>query len=232
MRVIVCMPTTSNNGVCFGGQFWKLITKGWLTQDLYSNWGLVHWLPCPALSTSVRYMVNFSDWFLWHKFTGGILDLSIDMQDTWSLLDCARNELGSVRTFLVSKFAVFFYVTFLCWSFSNSFGGKQAVLRYDFSVEGKPQNCLDDAIVPMRLVLHRLEHGLEGYDITQSKRVSCDFSRKAQKPSRFLTFRVSCSCSFFYFFVGVFSQGMLDIRMGLRSPEFFLDSYWLNISAS
>ncbi|CAK9882440.1 unnamed protein product [Sphagnum jensenii] len=47
----------------------------------------------------------------------------------------------------------------------------QAVLRYDFRVEGKPQNCLDDAIVPMRLVLHRLEHGLEGYDITQSKRV-------------------------------------------------------------
>ncbi|CAK9278460.1 unnamed protein product [Sphagnum jensenii] len=38
----------------------------------------------------------------------------------------------------------------------------KAVLRYDFSVEGKPQNCLDDAIVPMRLVLHRLEHGLEG----------------------------------------------------------------------
>ncbi len=99
-------------------------------------------------------------------------------------------------------------------------------------MEGKPQNCLDDAIVPMRLVLHRLEHGLEGYDITQSKRVSCDFSRKAQKPSRFLTFRVSCFCSFFYFFVGVFSQGMLDIRMGLRSPEFFLDSYWLNISVS
>jgi hypothetical protein len=99
-------------------------------------------------------------------------------------------------------------------------------------VEGKPHNCLDDAIVPMRLVLHRLEHGLEGYDITQSKRVSCDFSRKAQKASRFLTFQVSCSCSFFYFFVGVFSQGMLDIPMGLRSPEIFLDSYWLNISAS
>ncbi len=99
-------------------------------------------------------------------------------------------------------------------------------------MEGKPHNCLDDAIVPMCLVLHRLEHGLEGHDITRSKRVSCDFSRKAQKPSRFLTFRVSCSCSFFYFLVGVFSQGMLDIPMGLRSPEIFLDSYWLNMSAS
>ncbi len=115
--------------------------------------------PCQPLW---RYMLNFSDWILWHKFTVGILDLSIDMQDTWSLLDCARNELGSVRTFLVSRFTVFFYVTFLCWSFSNSFGGKQAVLWYDFRVEGKPHNCLDDAIVPMRLVLHRLEHGLEG----------------------------------------------------------------------
>jgi hypothetical protein len=179
MRVIVCMPTTSNYGVCFGGQFWKLITNRWLTPHLYSSWGLVHWLACPALSTSVRYMLNFSDWILWHKFTVAILDLSIDMQDTWSLLDCARNELGSVRTFLVSGFTVFFYVTFLCSSFSNSFGGKLAVLQYDFRVEGKPCNCLDDAIVPMRLVLHRLEHGLEGYDITQSKRVSCDFSRKA-----------------------------------------------------
>ncbi|CAM6033323.1 unnamed protein product [Sphagnum compactum] len=47
----------------------------------------------------------------------------------------------------------------------------QAVLRYDFRVEGKPHNCLDDAIVPMRLVLHRLEHGLEESDITQSERV-------------------------------------------------------------
>jgi hypothetical protein len=108
MRVIVCMPATSNYGVCFGGQFWKLITNRWLTQHLYSNWGLVHWLTCPALSTSVRYMLNFSDWILWHKFMVGILDLSIDMQDTWSLLDCARNELGSVRTFLVSRFTVFF----------------------------------------------------------------------------------------------------------------------------
>ncbi len=99
-------------------------------------------------------------------------------------------------------------------------------------MEGKPHNCLDDAIVLLHLVLHRLEHGLEGYDITQSKRVSCDFSRKSQKPSRFLTFQVSSSCSFFYFSVGVLSQGMLDIPMGLRSPEIFLDSYWLNISVS
>jgi hypothetical protein len=87
------------------------------------------------------------------------------------------DELGVCWDFSVSRFTVLFYVTFLCWSFSNSFGGKQAVLRYDFREEGKPHNCLDDAIVPMHLVLHRLEHGLEEYDITQSKRVRCDFQK-------------------------------------------------------
>jgi len=65
----------------------------------------------------------------------------------------------------------------------------KAVLRYDFREEGKPHNCLDDAIVPMRLVLHRLEHGLEEYDITQSKRVKKDSVSKLflHKLPNFLT---------------------------------------------
>ncbi|CAM6032761.1 unnamed protein product [Sphagnum compactum] len=65
----------------------------------------------------------------------------------------------------------------------------KAVLQYDFREEGKPHNCLDDAIVPMRLVLHRLEHGLEEYDITQSKRVKKDSVSKLflHKLPNFLT---------------------------------------------
>jgi hypothetical protein len=165
-------------------------------------------------------------------FTVGIMDLSIDMQDTWSLLDCARNELGSVRTFFVSRFTVFFYVTFLCWSFLNSFGGKQAVLQYDF----KRKESLTTVWMMLSFpsawsCIGTWPGGVWYYSFQEGKLWL--FQNRAQKPSTFLTFPVSCSCcSFFYFFVGVFSQGMLDIPMGLRSPEIFLDSYWLKISAS
>lgn len=37
----------------------------------------------------------------------------------------------------------------------------KAVLGYEFREDGKPHNCLDDAIIPMKIVLHTLEHGLE-----------------------------------------------------------------------
>eukprot|EP00252_Welwitschia_mirabilis_P006215 TRINITY_DN17016_c0_g1_i1.p1 TRINITY_DN17016_c0_g1~~TRINITY_DN17016_c0_g1_i1.p1 ORF type:complete len:502 (-),score=92.44 TRINITY_DN17016_c0_g1_i1:196-1701(-) len=36
----------------------------------------------------------------------------------------------------------------------------KAVLGWDFREEGKPHVCLDDAIVPMKLVLAKIEHGL------------------------------------------------------------------------
>ena len=38
---------------------------------------------------------------------------------------------------------------------------QQAVLKYEFREDGKPHNCLDDAIIPMKIVLHTLEHGLK-----------------------------------------------------------------------
>lgn len=38
----------------------------------------------------------------------------------------------------------------------------KAVLGYEFREDGKPHDCLIDATIPMRIVLHRLEHGLKG----------------------------------------------------------------------
>jgi len=37
----------------------------------------------------------------------------------------------------------------------------KAVLKYDFREEDKPHNCLDDAIIPMRIVQNWIQHGVD-----------------------------------------------------------------------
>ena len=47
----------------------------------------------------------------------------------------------------------------------------QAVLGYKFRDEGAPHDCLTDAIIPMRIVLHVLEHRLKGRVVIQESEV-------------------------------------------------------------
>lgn len=52
------------------------------------------------------------------------------------------------------------------------FLGLQAVLKYDFREEDKPHNCLDDAIIPMRIVQYWIQHGVDTCSIPLPVKVS------------------------------------------------------------
>ena len=51
----------------------------------------------------------------------------------------------------------------------------QAVLGYRFRDEGAPHDCLTDAIIPMRIVLHVLEHRLKGRIVIQDTEVGLKY---------------------------------------------------------
>lgn len=38
----------------------------------------------------------------------------------------------------------------------------QAILGYEFRDDGKPHDCLLDAMIPMRIVCHTLKYGIKG----------------------------------------------------------------------
>jgi hypothetical protein len=52
------------------------------------------------------------------------------------------------------------------------FLGLQAVLKYDFREEDKPHNCLDDAIIPMRIVHDWIQHGVDTCSLPPRVKVS------------------------------------------------------------